>query len=353
MRVFQPDYRHVLNAAWNIEADRLPLYEHIVSFGKIDEIQGTQKAPLFKGDAADLDAFFAWYCGFFQEYGYDIVPFECCIGAIMPGSGALGNPQLDPVIQTPEDFEAYPWDALEDYYFQANSRYFEALRRNLPPGMRAVGGVGNGVFECVQDLVGFENLCYLAVDEPEMYAGLFQRMGRVSLGIWKRFLREFADVFCVLRFGDDLGYKSMTLLSGEDIKAHIIPQYARIIAEVHSYHKPFLLHSCGKIEGVMDALIEVAHINAKHSNEDQIAPFPWWVETYGERIGNFGGIDTDAVCRLDKQTMREYITEVVSKSTGHGGFAFGSGNSIPDYVPAEGYLNMIEIVRELRGDTRA
>lgn len=48
--------------------------------------------------------------------------------------------------------------------------------------------------------------------------------------------------------------------------------------------------------------------------------------------------------------MREYITEVIQKCSGHGGFAFSSGNSIPDYVPVEGYLNMIEIVRELRGD---
>ncbi len=35
MREFQPDYRHVENAARNREASRLPLYEHLVDFGKI------------------------------------------------------------------------------------------------------------------------------------------------------------------------------------------------------------------------------------------------------------------------------------------------------------------------------
>ena len=93
-----------------------------------------------------------------------------------------------------------------------------------------------------------------------------------------------------------------------------------------------------------------AGIDAKHSNEDQIAPFPFWAERYGDRIGNFGGIDTDAVCRLSEPVMREYISDVISKSSGHGGFAFGSGNSIPDYVPVEGYLNMVRIVREIRGE---
>ena len=48
--------------------------------------------------------------------------------------------------------------------------------------------------------------------------------------------------------------------------------------------------------------------------------------------------------------MRDYIADVVMKCRGHGGFAFGTGNSIADYVPPEGGLNMIGIVRELRGE---
>ena len=100
----------------------------------------------------------------------------------------------------------------------------------------------------------------------------------------------------------------------------------------------------------MDDLIDKVGINAKHSNEDQIARFPEWVERYGDRIGNFGGIDVDVVCNASKQEMKEYIHDVIRKCKGHGGFAFGTGNSIPDYVPAENYLNMIEIVREYRGE---
>ena len=102
----------------------------------------------------------------------------------------------------------------------------------------------------------------------------------------------------------------------------------------------------------MDDLIDGVGIDAKHSNEDQIALFPEWVRRYGDRIGNFGGIDTDAVCRLSRQDMREYIFDVIRQCEGQGGFAFGSGNSIPDYVPVEGYLTMIEAVREHRGDYR-
>ena len=123
----------------------------------------------------------------------------------------------------------------------------------------------------------------------------------------------------------------------------------KVIGVIHAAGKPFLLHSCGNIFNVMDDLIG-AGIDAKHSNEDQIAPFPVWVERYGDRIGNFGGIDTDAVCRLPEKEMRKYIEDVIGACSGHGGFAFGSGNSIPDYVPAGQFLRMNRIVREIRGE---
>ena len=288
--MFEPDYRNIVNTARNKEAARLPLYEHNVSMNKI------------------------------KEYGYDVVTFEECIGAIMPGSGALEDSRVTPVIQDEDDFKAYPWDEVPELYFKTYSRYFRALRDEMPEGMKAIGGVGNGVFECVQDLTGYQGLCYISADDEELYHQLFQKAGETNLKIWKRFMKEFGDVYCVLRFGDDLGYKSNTLLSTDDTKNLIFPQYKPIVDLVHSYGKPFLLHSCGKIFDVMDDLIDKV------------------------------GIDVDVVCNVSKQEMKEYIHDVIRKCTGHGGFAVGTGNSIPDYVPAENYLNMIEIVREYRGD---
>ena len=107
--------------------------------------------------------------------------------------------------------------------FEENSRYFRALRSQMPEGMKAVGGVGNGIFECVQELTGFQGLCYIGADDEELYADLFRKVGELHQSIWKRFMREFGDIYCVLRFGDDLGYKSNSLLSTDDIRMHIFP----------------------------------------------------------------------------------------------------------------------------------
>lgn len=350
MNTFEPNYQNIVDAACNRPAKRLPLYEHIVDYGKIGEIIGKDMNALYNGDEKDLDEFFRLYNGFFREQGYDVVPFEECIGQIMPGSGALGDSRVEPVIKTREDFNNYPWEEIPEYYFNAYSKYFRALDKHMPQGMKAIGGVGNGVFECVQDLVGFQNLCYISADDEDLYRDLFLTVGRVHNTIWQRFMKEFGDTYCVLRFGDDLGYKSSSLLIPDDVREHIFPWYKKTVDLVHSYHKPFLLHSCGNIFHLMDDLINNVGIDAKHSNEDQIAPFPVWAEKYGDRIGNFGGFDLDVICQADKAEMKEYIFDVLEQVKDKGGIAAGTGNSIPYYVPAEGYLNMISLVREYRGE---
>jgi len=347
-KAFAPDYTNIVKSARNISVQRTPLYEHIISPNKMAEILNDDFCGLQNGNRADRLEYFRRVCNFWKKMGYDTVSYECCIGSAYPGGGALSNHKPG-VIQNRDDFEKYPWDAVPDLFFARAAENFSLLREAMPAGMKAIGGVGNGTFECAQTLTGYMTLCYIREDDPELYADLFRKVGDVAAKIWERFLREYSDLFCVMRFGDDLGFKSATLISPDDIRQHVIPQYKRVIDLVHAAGKPFLLHSCGCIFDVMDDII-AAGIDAKHSNEDQIAYFPEWVKRYGDRIGNFGGIDTDAVCRLDKRELREYITDVMNRCKGHGGFAFGSGNSIPDYVPADNYLNMIEIVRELRGE---
>jgi uroporphyrinogen decarboxylase len=347
--MFQPDYRNVVNAALNQKSTRIPLYEHAVSTRVMEKIQGGEFTSLAGGDHKDKAEFFRRYCGFFRDMGYDAVSWECSSCSVMPGSGSLGR-HKEGVIKTRKDFDAYPWDGIPDMYFERYSPYFRAFGEALPPGMKGIGGVGNGVFECVQDITGYQELCYIRADDEELYRDLFAKIGDMLYAVWERFLREFGDLFCVYRFGDDLGYKSNTLLDADDIREHVIPQYKRIIGLVHKTGKPFLLHSCGCIFNIMDDLI-AAGIDAKHSNEDVIASYSRWIDDYGGRIGNFGGLDTDALCASSGEDVVSYTTGIFRLLEAKGrGAAIGSGNSIPDYVDPGRYCLMLETVHRLRRD---
>jgi len=350
MKDFIPDYRNVVDAARNIKPSRFPLYEHGISFYHMENVIDQKFFDLFwSKDSTELKTFHRHHGSFYKKMGYDTVTWELGITSILPGNGALGAHQPG-IIKARKDFDEYPWDTLEQRYFDLWSPHLEALRSQMPNGMKAIGGVGNGVFECVQDVVGYEHLCLLTIDDPQLYADLFEKMGEAAVRIWKRFMDEFGDIFCVLRFGDDLGYKSGTMLPPDHVKKYIVPQYKKVIEVVHSHNKPFLLHSCGCIFDVMDDIINVAKIDAKHSNEDVIAPFSVWLEKYGDKIGNFGGIDMNILCMKTPEEIKKYVLNVTEQASDCGGVAFGSGNSIPDYVPLEGYMAMVNTVRQWRGD---
>ena len=112
--------------------------------------------------------------------------------------------------------------------------------------------------------------------------------------------------------------------------------------------KPFLWHSCGRIFPIMQDVIDLG-IDAKHSNEDIIAPFDEWIARYGERIGLLGGIDVDLLCQKSPAAIVEEVFEKGRRfRVAARGYALGSGNSIPEYVPVDGYLAMIEGAQHIR-----
>jgi uroporphyrinogen decarboxylase len=344
---FQPDVRHMLDVLANCRPARLPLYEHKVDPRIMEQVLDIPFAALEQGDQADLREFFSRYCQFYQEMTYDTVSWEVTLTRSLPGHGAIYGGRPGP-IQSRADFDAYPWEEVVERYWQAADRKFAMLGQCLPAGMKAVGGVGNGVLEISEDLVGFEPLAYMMVDDPELFADLFRRIGDLLVELWTALLARHGEHFAVCRFGDDLGFRTSTLVAPRTIREHIIPQYRRTIDLIHAAGKPFLWHSCGRIFSVMDDVIALG-IDAKHSNEDAIAPFDEWIRRYGERIGLLGGIDVDILCQ---RSPDEIFADVLEKgqryrSTARG-FALGSGNSIPDYVPVEGYLAMVRAAQHLR-----
>lgn len=348
MNRFEPDYRNLADAAFNRSAGRLPLYEHGFNTGVIEQIMGCEVQALLEGDPADKTEAFRRIAHFCIQHGYDCIPYEAyAVSVVQDGQGLHGQGEV--LIGSMDELNAYPWQEKRADYVRQYKECFEALRDALPPGMKAVGGVGCGIFETMQDFVPFQELAFLQVDEPEVYEALWKHIGDLELSLWQWVLENYADLFAVCRFGDDLGFRSSTLLQPAEIRTHIIPQYKRIIELVHSYEKPFLLHSCGKIYDVMDDLI-AAGIDAKHSNEDAIDRFDVWVDRYGDRIGNFGGVEMNILTLNTPDEVKAYVRDLLARIGDRPGIAIGSGNQISSYTEPANFIAMTEAVREWRGE---
>lgn len=340
----EPDYTRLVAACRNTGGPPFPLYEHNVSIEVAEAILGRSLAPLAEGDEADRTEFFRAYAGCLASLGYDTVPFEGCVTELVQGGEALCG-RAGALVKNRSDVEAFDWDGTVKRYFDRFSLSFRALAAALPAGMKAHGGVGNGVFETVQDFVPLTEIAYMQVDDPEAWALLVSKVGDLMDAIWERFLAEFGESFAFFRFGDDLGFQSSVLIQPTEITGKIIPQYKRVIRQVHNTGKPFLLHCCGAIDSVMDELM-AAGIDAKHSNEDNIAPFEYWAEEYGGKIGNFGGVDMNVLCTFDEKGITEYVGDLLSRIRKTHGLAFGSGNQITDYTPPENFLAMVRAFKK-------
>lgn len=343
-----PDYTNILDACNNIKPERLPFYEHLISPFFMEQILGTEFSDLENSEGNDLEEFFKQYCGFFKEMTYDTVSYEVCVNEALPHKGDSLMGRKPGPIQTEQDFNDFDWDGVVEKYKTISDNKFRALDKTLPEGMKAVGGVGNGVFEISEDLVGLEYLAYMQIDNPELYEKLYNKIGNIMCRIWDWFLQTHSQCFAVCRIGDDLGHKNGTLISPAGIRKHIIPQYEKVINLIHNSGHNFLWHSCGNIFEVMDDFIEIG-IDVKHSNEDVIAEYDKWIDLYSEKIALFGGIDMDFLCRQPPDRVYEKVLEDGKRFRNKArGYALGSGNSIPDYVPAEGYLAMIKAGQKIR-----
>jgi len=346
IKIFTPDYTNLLAVLSNQRPSRLPLYEHHIDAPFISKALEEELNPDGLNNS-ELTDYYRKVISFWKDMTYDGFDFEAAICDILPGHGAIMGGMAGP-IQTRDDFEKYPWNEIPLIFKEKYTPHFEAIRKTLPVGMRAYGGCGYGIFEASQDLVGFEQLCVMQCLDPELFRDLFLRIGDLWVELWSWVISNYHELFVFYRMGDDLGHKTSTMLEPDVIRQHILPQYKRVIDQIHSSGKKFLLHSCGRIFPLMDDIIDLG-IDAKHSNEDQIAPFMEWIEKYSDKIGLFGGFDLNVLILSSPdevyRTVLEKGTLYRAKANGYG---LGSGNSIPGYIPVDGFMAMIEATKEIR-----
>ena len=143
---------------------------------------------------------------------YDTVSCEIGLADLLPDHGAIMGGRPGP-IQTRADFERYPWAEVPESYWRTADRHFAALTRRMPAGMKALGGVGYGVFEISEDLVGFERLAYMQADDPELFTDLYIKIGDLLVDVWAKVLAKYGETFAICRMGDDLGFKTSTLVA--------------------------------------------------------------------------------------------------------------------------------------------
>ena len=201
-----------------------------------------------------------------------------------------------------------------------------------------------GVLENVISLVGFDNLCFMQLDEPELMKDICDAVGSRLLKHYE-IVSGFDTVGAIIS-NDDWGFKTQTMLSPALMRKYIIPWHIKIAEAVHKAGKPVILHSCGNLAELMDDIVNVIKYDGKHSYEDNIKPVEEAYEELCNKIAVMGGIDLDFICRSTPEQVYERSKTMLKRSSERGAYALGSGNSIPEYVPVKNYYAMISAVKD-------
>ncbi len=284
---------------------------------------------------------------FWYRMGYDFVRYEeslplpdrrNAVPDTAPGSARSREwtDEHQGVIATWEDFDSYPWPSVKEFDFSA----YEYLNDHVPEGMGMIFSHAGGVFEHLSWMMSFEGLSIALYESPGLVAAVSDRLGQLMVEFYEQIV-DFDRLIAIFP-GDDMGYKSATMISPNHLRKYVLPWHKRFASMAHKRGVPYFLHSCGNIIPIIGDLIDDVGIDGKHSYEDAIVPVQEFQARFGDRLAVLGGLDINILSGAPEEGVREHVRFLLETCGGRGRYALGSGNSIPSYVPVRNYLAMIE-----------
>ena len=343
----EPDAERLLAVLRRRVPDRIPLFELGIADSVLEAFLGKAMPP--RPEEKTLEALRAWSAPRVEGWwrlGFDYMivradsPFDLQALAAHTEGDRTWMEEHRGVISSREDLERFPWPERIDFTRS------EAVLSLLPPGMKGILFSG-GVLEWATVLMGMESFMMGLYEAPDLVRQVVDRVGRAVLLTFQGLVED--ERILALWLGDDLGFRSSTLIHPKHIEALLFPWYRRYADLAHRHGKPFIFHSCGNIEPVMPGLIEQVGIDARHSFEDAVVPAEEAMARWGDRVAVLGGVDVDLLARGTPAQVKARTLDLLEKCAPRGGYAAGSGNSIPDYVPPGNYLALLQAVREFEG----
>ena len=281
--------------------------------------------------------------GAFRAAGYDYVTMHGCdIRFPRPDRDRAKSISMSHggIVTDEESFEKYPWPDPDTFAYGR----LDMAGTALPEGMKIIAYGPGGVLENAIALAGYEELCYMMADDPGLTTRFFDAIGSRLLRYYQICLEH--DSVGAIISNDDWGFKTQTMLAVPDMRTYVFPWHKRIVEAAHRAGRPAILHSCGQADEIYEDIIEEMGFDGKHSYEDAIRPVEECYDRWGNRLAILGGIDVDYVCRAKPEDVYRRSRVMVEKTRQSGAYALGTGNSVPTYVPWEGYFAMIGAVLE-------
>lgn len=346
----RPDFSRFLAAVRHKETDRVPLGEILIDYSIQSRFLGR------KVTADNLAAQVA----FWAQAGYDYIPLtvsmmspgkvteESKITKVLKEMVIRENPDItDPkawnleftsFIHERSDIERFPWEAAAEIDFSK----LHAVKEFLPQGMKVIA-ISGKIFTLTWMLMGFNNFALKLVLEESFVAEVFERIATIQFKALETIfdMDHVAGVWVV----DDIAFGTGPMISPVALQKHVFSWYKKVGERCHENNRLFLMHSDGDLSTLMDDLIAMG-LDAIQPIDPSCMDMAKVKKQWGDRICLIGNVSNELLRSGSTSQIAARVKELLRDAGPGGGFALGSGNSVPNWAKYENYAAMLATCME-------
>lgn len=338
-----------LTAMHHGQPDRVPLFDFLFEQDLFQAVNGRRPEVYNAEDAVEcslrlgMDAVWVPADGF-AGYAPTVISADTYIdewGTTYKKNGTSWpiDPPIGYPIETMEDLKNFVKPNADDPNRTKSLR--DALK--LADKRIAVLGGINGPFTQLFFMMGMEEACIAAYEDPELFHAIMRLSNDYNLQVGKHILEAGADAIII---SEDLGYNSGTFLSPEMTRTMILPYVRELTTEFKKMGATIMLHCDGNMNAMLDDLAslgvdgwqplerkgknDLAHVKAK----------------YGKVLTPIGNVDSSTTLPFGtKEDVIAQTKECLRVGAPGGGYILGSDHSLHDGIPVENIFTMIETAK--------
>lgn len=199
---------------------------------------------------------------------------------------------------------------------------FRSARTSIGDRDLALYAVGMFCVSASMNDMGIENFCMRLHDDRRFVRKVMEGYAQYHAGLFE-FLSEQPEIDLVWVF-DDIAYKTSTFFSPRVFRQEILPIWREM---VQCIHKPWIFHSDGNLEPVMDDLLTLG-MSAIHPIENGAMDIYTLKSRIGGRVALVGNVDMGLLTEGRPAEVEETVVQLAAGLAEGGGYLLSSGNSI-------------------------
>jgi uroporphyrinogen decarboxylase len=220
-------------------------------------------------------------------------------------------------------------------------REYKAAVKGTKIGVSFGGGcICQTLYEFVVGMEDFMLACYEDRD-------FIEEIMEVSIEYWvmfsKKVVEEGIDAFSI---GDDIAFKTGLFIPPKLFREIWVPRMARFLAPAKEAGLPVQFHSDGKIDEIIDDLVEIG-VDSINPMDPYCIDYTDYKKRYGNRVALSGNIDVEfPLAKGTPEDVEKDVKKHMDVLKPGYGYIAGSSHSIVNYIPYENFVAMINAIHK-------